>query len=1732
MKFRQLTIYAILLILILTAGVAGASGPLSSRTSLRIVGGTEAEPGDWPWMTALIDSSDSSPYSGFICGGSLIHPRWVVTAAHCVNNDWIFMEWESDPEDIDVLIGAHDLTKDEGQRIKIKRIITHPEYNSSTHDSDIALLELEEDALYSPLALVSENTALDGKDAVSMGWGLTDPYGDESPEKLRQVSLPIVSNARCRESYGDEKITDNMVCAGYSQGGRDTCQGDSGGPLIVQEGNIWELAGVVSWGNGCAKPGYYGVYTRVSGLLEFIYEYVSDLTLTLPEYATEGDGILSIRGIVTLQEASESDLLVTLSSDRPSEVSVPASVAIPAGSIKTSFAITVLDDTLLDGTQHVTITASGSGGGAASGTISVKDNEIAALTISVPENVSEGDGMLTNAGTVTVSRSPDADISVSLSSDDTSEISVPETVIIPAGQTSARFDIKVVQDGIADVTQTVTITAAVEGWTPGNAVIRVAHYQSDFFTEDFDWWEDNDLAYQTLTFTPDGSKDFYIVCREEAFDFPTDPSNGTSLWLWDDDYEQISLSGAAVSLYGKEYSSFYVGSNGYITFSRGDTNAWESLSDHFDQPRISGLFADLDPDIGSISWKQQDDRITVTWQDVPEFSFGGGTGANSFQIEMFFSGVIRITYLNISENYGIAGLSEGFGQPEGFIESDLSSYDPCGSDLSLNLPESAAEGSGILRGRGTVRISSASEENIIVSLTSDDTSELTVPEQITIRKGQQSASFDLTLPDDSLLDGPQIVTVKASAPGYDDSTDKIHITDDETAVLSLNIPQSVSEGDGILLHAGTLTISSPPDEDIAVSLTSDDAGEITVPETVVISAGETSVLFDITVVQDGEDDGDQTVSVNASVTGWASGTAVIEVAHYQPDFFTEEFDWYNDLAYQSLTFRPDGSEDVYSMCREQVSDFFSDPSDATPLDLGNDDYDRITLSGGATVSLYGTEYSSFYVGSNGYITFDRGDTEGLGYLPNHFCQPRISGLFTNLIIGKNTLTWEQQDDRAVITWLNAAGSAGTNSFQIEMFFSGLIRITYLDMSSPYGIAGLSQGKGIPQSFFESDLSSYGDCGAPLFLEIPPNAAEGDGILGEKGIVRIDTALDKNLSVSLASGDVSELTVPTQVSIEAGQTAAGFDITILDDTLLDGPQTVTLIASAAGYDEVRKKIRISDNETAVLKVNLPENIYEGDTLSGGGTVSLSRPPDIDISVSLTSDDTGEITVPQTVIIPAGQTAVSFDITAIQDEETDNTQQVEITASMEGWTSGSETIDVLHRAMLKALYFIDHTEGVATDPVATALENKQYIVKIAYSYSNFETLIPDEEWDMVILMNQISDIAHLTQFTKYIAERGKAVMADWSGNEELGTAFGVIYTGNKNKAPVTITDASLAEGLTNPLPLSSNGYATWAVGMSSAATVAGTFPGGDAAVVIGNEGRTAALGFVNGTISDDAQAVRFYENLISIIDGSGNIQAVSDFFTESFEGDNDLAYQTLTFTPDGSENFYRLCRDSAEGFPSNPAGGERLIPADDSYEQITLSRGKKISFYGTEYASFYVGTGGYVTFESGDSDEAESLQRHFEQPRISGLFANLFTNLVSDGTLTWKQSNNSVLVTWQDVKTAADSAANSFQIEILFSGAIRISYLNISSDTFIAGLSRGNRMPATFAESDLSSYFSCDAGDADGNGILDLKDPLMILKVLAGETVIGLYSGSDMNGDEKIGIEELIFVLKTLAHQAKN
>jgi hypothetical protein len=205
----------------------------------------------------------------------------------------------------------------------------------------------------------------------------------------------------------------------------------------------------------------------------------------------------------------------------------------------------------------------------------------------------------------------------------------------------------------------------------------------NYFTEEFGG--DNDLDNVSLIFVPDGSFDFYDACAEPITALPVDPAGGTTLTFtpsMDDGSASVSLTGGAtVSIYGVSFNSFFVGSNGYVTFNSGDSDYTESLADHFSVRRVAAVFDDLHPGQGgSVSRKQLSDRVVITWQNVPEYN---GGNSNTFQIDLAFDGTIRMSYLSVAAADGLAGLSAGGGLPVPFFETDLSTSE-CIPDCNNN----------------------------------------------------------------------------------------------------------------------------------------------------------------------------------------------------------------------------------------------------------------------------------------------------------------------------------------------------------------------------------------------------------------------------------------------------------------------------------------------------------------------------------------------------------------------------------------------------------------------------------------------------------------------------------------------------------------------------------------------------------------------------------------------------------------------------------------------------------------------------------------------------------------------------------------------------------------------------------------------------------------------------------------------------------------------------------------
>ncbi|CAM5147615.1 unnamed protein product [Natator depressus] len=252
--------------------------------SPRIVGGNDAKNGSWPWQVSIREGSNH------VCGGSLIAESWVVSAAHCFNGD---------KSAYHVNLGEYQLLNPSESLVSfpIKNIYRHPNYTDIRSSGDIALVELETPVNFNrvirPICLPASSVEFPtGMECWVTGWGNTKYEGSlTAPKTLQEVQVPLIDRDACNSlfkigSYADDPqeidpIKEDMICAGYPQGEKDSCQGDSGGPLVCECDSVWLLAGVVSWGVECGNPNRPGVYILLPPYAEWIQGYIPTLSFTI-----------------------------------------------------------------------------------------------------------------------------------------------------------------------------------------------------------------------------------------------------------------------------------------------------------------------------------------------------------------------------------------------------------------------------------------------------------------------------------------------------------------------------------------------------------------------------------------------------------------------------------------------------------------------------------------------------------------------------------------------------------------------------------------------------------------------------------------------------------------------------------------------------------------------------------------------------------------------------------------------------------------------------------------------------------------------------------------------------------------------------------------------------------------------------------------------------------------------------------------------------------------------------------------------------------------------------------------------------------------------------------------------------------------------------------------------------------------------------------------------------------
>ena len=251
----------------------------------RIVHGQEAEEGEFPYQVSVQLQYGSRLVSSkptHFCGGAFIAKNWVLTAAHCVRRQ--------SARKLKIVGGTNDITDKTSPTYRVKKIIMH-KYNDITKLHDVALLQIDSKSYHlerkakkshptTPVSLCNESFQPQGRNCTVSGWGHLKSKGSSVPDKLREVSVTVLHDSICQKmlkGYPWDPNTETMLCAGGAD--KDACQGDSGGPMVCQDDNGEScIAGIVSWGVGCATEGIPGVYTNVRKYNQWIQDHMTGRT--------------------------------------------------------------------------------------------------------------------------------------------------------------------------------------------------------------------------------------------------------------------------------------------------------------------------------------------------------------------------------------------------------------------------------------------------------------------------------------------------------------------------------------------------------------------------------------------------------------------------------------------------------------------------------------------------------------------------------------------------------------------------------------------------------------------------------------------------------------------------------------------------------------------------------------------------------------------------------------------------------------------------------------------------------------------------------------------------------------------------------------------------------------------------------------------------------------------------------------------------------------------------------------------------------------------------------------------------------------------------------------------------------------------------------------------------------------------------------------------------------------
>ncbi len=1090
----------------------------------------------------------------------------------------------------------------------------------------------------------------------------------------------------------------------------------------------------------------------------------TDINVFLPESVTEGGSLAE--GTVLLPYAPAADTQISLTSDDPSEITVPASVTVPAGQTSAVFSVTPADDTVADGTRNVIIRASAANYNFGSEMIRVHDNESAVLNLILPDAVFEGEELPAGSGTLIVTPVPEEEISVSLHSSHPDRLSVPRKVTIPAGHGSIRFDMLVGDDTEKDNTQTITVTASVSGWTSGSAGIQVAdndRYGLTLSIPDTGAEKDKPLS-GTVSLTEPFETDLLIhLSADDTSELMvpetvTIPAGSISAAFelspvadyLSDNPQSVSLTADAPG---------FASAKARISITDSDS-IWQPI--HLGTSMLRAVWGSSEKDVFAVGWDGMilhyegdqwnvmdsgtDISLRHVWGHDRNTVFAVG-GATDGAVILRYDGSKWATVYSHPEQVlnGVWGIAPDNVWAVG--KSDASG----GMILHWDGVQWKEIGPGGLAELNSIWGTSASDIFVSgnkgqilhwdgltwISMTSGTTSVLRC---VWGNAGNDvfAVAQDLILHYDgtgwSKMEGGEgkyLYNIWGTGP------DNVYITGNKGTVLHYDGNQWQEENSGTELALWGIWGSSPDNIFAsgaeAIVLHYDGTGWKTHKEpdityngiwcfssengtgTQAFAVGDAgSILcYDGSTWKETEKGlypnlnsvwgrspweiwavGDEGTILHFNGTKWHKADSGTYVNLYElfglpedsgrPDVFAAgdkgtvlHFDgeqWQRmetgtDLKLQAVWAVPANTESGYEI--------FAAGWQGIILHFDGSRWHKQQITTKTLYDIWGSSAADIYASGadGGLFHYD-------GY------------------------NWHViETDTKHVLWSIWGTSAA------DVYVSGYGEIRHYDGSEWTNMPAPARSVNAVWGLSAFDMFGAGDYNTlvrytAVAIHVPEQVNEGKGILSAQGRVSVSVPLEADLAVRLTSHDFSEVSVPDTVVIPAGQNEAFFDLTIHDDAIADGTQRVAFTTAAEGYSLGTAFIHVKDNETAVLKIQVPEQAEEGDgLLSAQGAVFLQTEDGEDLTaqkpvrISLINDCPAEIHIPDTVIVQAGQSVADFDMTVIDDKVFDGPRIVRITASVEGWTAGSADMEITDNE--KAQIMLEVPDSVSENDAQTPL-----------------------------------------------------------------------------------------------------------------------------------------------------------------------------------------------------------------------------------------------------------------------------------------------------------------------------------------------------------------------------------------------------------------------------------------------